>query len=91
MQQVLDNCEGVKHIYDDIIAHGKIAEEHDKRLQKALEGNQKRGLTLNKENCEFKMPSVEFMGHLLSARGTSSGMRTFRCAYHYWYRAYLLL
>lgn len=51
MQQVLDHCEGVKHIYDDIIAHGKIAEEHDKRLQKALEGNQKRGLTLNKENC----------------------------------------
>lgn len=37
MQQALDNCEGVNKIHGDIIVHGKTAEEHDERLQKALE------------------------------------------------------
>ena len=59
----------VKNIHDDIIVHGKTAEEHDKGVQKALERIQERGLTLNKEKCKFHMPNLEFLGHLLSARG----------------------
>lgn len=30
---------------------------------------QDRGPTLNKEKCKFHMSELEFMGHLLSARG----------------------
>ena len=57
IQQVLKGCDGVRNIHDDIIVHGQTTEEHDKRLEEAMERIQNRGLTL------------EFMGHLLSARG----------------------
>ena len=53
IQQVLGNCEGVENINDDIIVHGKTAEKHDERLQKALERIQERGLTLSTEKCQF--------------------------------------
>ena len=69
MQPVLKGCEGVRNIHDDIIVHGCTTEEHDMRLEKALERIQERGLTLNKEKCKFHMSELEFMGHLLSARG----------------------
>jgi len=32
MQQVLQDCEGVHRIMDDIIIHGASKEEHDARL-----------------------------------------------------------
>ena len=70
MQQALEGCEGVRNIHDDIIVRGKTAEQHDTRLEKALERIQEKGLTLDKEKCKFHMSEIEFMGHLPSARGT---------------------
>ena len=49
MQQVLEGCEGVRNIHDDIIVHRQTAEQHDKRLEKALERIQEKGLTLHEE------------------------------------------
>lgn len=71
MQQALEGCEGVRNIYayDDIIVHGKTAEQHDTRLEKALGRIQEKGLTLNKEKCKLHRSEIEFMGHLLSTRG----------------------
>ena len=40
---------------------------HD--LTKPWKGSREKGLTLNKEKCKFHMSKIEFMGHLLSARG----------------------
>ena len=57
------------HAYDDIIVHGKTAEQQDTRLEKALGRIQEKGLTLNREKCKFDRSEIEFMGHLLSARG----------------------
>lgn len=69
IQQALHGCEGVRNISDDIILHGKDDQQHDERLEKLLQRLQQRGLTLNGEKCKFKMPQLEFMGYLLSARG----------------------
>ena len=68
MQQVLEGCDGVRHIHDDITVNGKSTEGHDKRLEEAMKRIQTRGLTLNKEKCKSHMIELEFMGHLLSAR-----------------------
>ena len=72
IQQVLEGCDGVINIHDDIIVHGQTKEEHDKRLEEASERIQSRGLTLNKVKCKFHMSEVEFMGHLLSSREIGS-------------------
>ena len=59
----------MRNIHDDIIVRGKTAEQHDTRLEKALERIQKKGLSLDKEMCKFHMSEIEFMRHLLFARG----------------------
>ena len=68
IQQVLERCDGVRNIHDDIIVHGQATQDHDKRLEQAMERIQNSGLTLKKEKCKFHMSQLEFMGHLLSAR-----------------------
>ena len=69
IQQVLQGCEGAINIFDDIIVHGATVSEHNQRLHQLLQRIRERGLTLNKDKCKFNMSQVEFMGHLLSARG----------------------
>ena len=69
IQQFLQDCEGAQNLYDDIVVHGATKEEHDERLKVVLQKIQDKGLTLNKEKCKFHMSELEFMGHLLSARG----------------------
>ena len=43
--------------------------EHDERLKKVLHTLKERGLTLNKNKCVFRMNEIEFVGHLLLAKG----------------------
>ena len=37
MQEILEGLDGIAGLTDDILVHGKTQEEHDQRLQKALE------------------------------------------------------
>ena len=69
IQQALQGCVGVRNIFDDIIVHAPTVEEHDARLEMLLKRIQEKGLTLNREKCQFRMDELMFMGHLLSARG----------------------
>ena len=57
VRDVPRGCKGVLNIADDIIVHGKTMEEHDKRLHCMLCTLQKRGMTLNPNKCEFRLPS----------------------------------
>jgi len=69
MRNVLQDCQGVQNISDDIIVHGKTQEEHNVRLDKVLTKLQAAGLTANKEKSQFSLPQLEFMGHLLTNAG----------------------
>ena len=59
--QVLQDCEGVHNILGD--------EEHDQRFENVVRVLSSKGLTLNRDKCQFKMSHLEFMAHVLSARG----------------------
>lgn len=61
IQQALHGCEGVCNT-SDIILHAKDDQQHNERLKKLLERLQQRGLTLNGERCNFKMPPVRIHG-----------------------------
>jgi transposase InsO family protein len=71
IQQVLQSCEGAENMSDDIIIHGRDTEEHDKRLVDVIETLGSRGLTLNADKCQFRLPKLEFLGHVLSDKGLS--------------------
>ena len=69
IQQILQGCDGAYNISDDIIVHGRSVEEHDARLNKVMERQREKGLTLNSDKCQFRISKIEFMGHVLSEKG----------------------
>ena len=69
LHQVLQECDGAHNILEDVIVHAPTEEEHDKRFENVVRVLSSRGLTLNRDKCQFKMSHLEFMGHVLSARG----------------------
>ena len=54
---------------DDILGHGKMQKEHDKRLEVVLTRLIRARITLNPEKCEFSRKQLKFAGHSLSAQG----------------------
>ena len=69
IRQVLQDCEGAHNILDDVIVHATTEEEHDHRFENVVRVLSSKGLTLNRNKCQFKMSHLEFMGHVQSARG----------------------
>ena len=55
IQQVLQGCDGVSNIFDDIIVHGVTFNEHNQRLHQLLQRNRERGLSCNNSKCKFNM------------------------------------
>ena len=46
-------------------------EEHDRRFENVVRVMSSKGLTLNRDNWQFKMSHLEFISHVLSARETA--------------------
>ena len=69
MDQILDRCEGVIGIADDIIIHGKDDAEHNRRLHKFMKVSREHGLVLNKKKCKVKSNSVKFFGCVYDKHG----------------------
>ena len=72
IQQVLQGCEGVQNISDDIVIYGNNHKEHNMRLEKVLQRLQDNGLTLHRSKCCFAMRELVFMGHIVSDQGVSA-------------------
>ena len=72
MTKVLCGLEGVLCHMDDVLVFGRTEEEHDSRLRKTLTALRASGMTLNKDKCQFKVTSVDFLGHHVSKNGISA-------------------
>jgi hypothetical protein len=72
MSELLQDCDGVEVIMDDILIHGKSQQDHDQRLQKVLDTIQASGLKLNKDKCEIGKSKIAYFGHVISAQGISA-------------------
>ena len=69
LHQVLQECDRAHNIIFLMIVYAPSGEEHDKRFENVVRVLSSRRLTLNRDKCQFKMSHLEFMGHVLSARG----------------------
>ena len=56
---------------DDILVFSSSLEEHVEHLLQVLLLCRQHGLTIGLPKCEFAVPEIEFLGHVLSARGCS--------------------
>jgi hypothetical protein len=56
---------------DDILIFSKMEEEHEKHLRMVLEKLRSNQLYAKFSKCEFWLPEVTFLGHVMSAGGVS--------------------
>uniref|UniRef100_A0A3P9H5V6 Gypsy retrotransposon integrase-like protein 1 n=1 Tax=Oryzias latipes TaxID=8090 RepID=A0A3P9H5V6_ORYLA len=69
MSLVLKGLKGVQNYLDDVIVYGRDQQEHDRNLQAVLATLNEAGLQLNMEKCHFNQKSLQFLGHVISAKG----------------------
>ena len=69
MDTLLQGIPGVCVSIDDILITGKNDEEHLAHLIAVLNRLSESGMRLKREKCSFLLPSVEYLGHVISAEG----------------------
>ena len=75
LQDCLEGLPNVEVIADDILIYGSGSTDeeaevaHDKAFKALMERARQRHLKLNPTKVKFKMPSVAYMGHIISAKG----------------------
>ena len=72
---ILANVEGAVNAQDDIIIWGNSLEQLEKRTRATLQAIRISGLKLRKDKCQFNKNELTFLGHLISANGTSPDPR----------------
>ena len=69
MEGLLQGIPNVSVYLDDILITGKSDEEHLKTVEGVLARLEKAGLRLKRSKCKFMLPSIEYLGHTISASG----------------------
>ena len=69
MDHIIDQCDGVRGISDDIIVFGATGEEHDQHLRHFLHIAMKEGLRFNSSKCVIKVQLMSFFGRLYTSHG----------------------
>ena len=67
--QALEGLDGTWCIADDIIIAGTCEKDHSAKINALLQRCAKLGIKLNSKKCQFKVPEVKFLGHVISADG----------------------
>lgn len=69
MENVLRDLPRVCVYLDDILITGKTEEDHLCNLERVLTRLEQAGLRLKRSKCAFCLPSVQYLGHQISANG----------------------
>ena len=72
IQNFLNGLAGVLNTADHIVVFDRYAQVHQERLLKVIDRLLDYGLTLSEEKCEFGLPSVKFLRHIISAEGITA-------------------
>ena len=69
MDQILEQCDGVIGIADDIIVFGNSEQSHNRNLHRLMTVAAKTGLMFNSSKCTIKDPHVLFFGMIYDVNG----------------------
>ena len=67
--QVIKDCPGSYNLHDDLRVVGANEKKHDANLERVMTKLQDNGITLNYDKCEIGVPSMTYMGDVLSGEG----------------------
>ena len=68
---------------DDVLVFGRTVEEHNTNLTQVLERLRHVGLRLKPKKCRFGLTEVEYLGHVVSARGIQTDPRKVEAVEHF--------
>ena len=69
IEKILVSSECVLCLMDDVLVYARDYDTQWGRLEDVLKRIDESGMTLTKENCQFGVQSVQFLGHILSGNG----------------------
>ena len=75
MENLTSDLPGVAVFQDDMLVSGQDANDHLSNLKHLLTRLNDKGLRCRHDKCQFAQPSVEYLGHTLSAEGISKGSK----------------
>ena len=75
MESLTCDLPGVAVFQDDMLVSGADAKSHLSNLRGLLKRLHDKGLRCRRDKCKFAQPSVEYLGHILSAEGISKGSK----------------
>ena len=70
MENLTSDLPGVA-VFQDMLVSGQDANDHLSNLKRLLTHLNDKGLRCRRDKCQFAQPSVEYIGHTLSAEGIS--------------------
>lgn len=68
---------------DDILIYSATMEDHMEHLQLVLEQLRHHQFFLKASKCSFAQPSLEYLGHIISAKGVSTGPSKINAMLHW--------
>ena len=69
IENILQNLPYTCVYLDDILVTDKTETEYIRNLEEVLNCLEKAGLRLKKQKCSFMLPSVDYLGHIISSEG----------------------
>ena len=69
MENLLQDLPHVCIYIDDILVTGETEEDHLRNLEEVLTRLETANVRLKRNKCHFMLPSVEYLGHRISAQG----------------------
>ena len=69
MEGILQGIPNLSVYIDDILVTGKTEQEHLETLERTLSRLEQAGIRLKHSKCAFMLPSIEYLGHRISAEG----------------------
>ena len=69
MENLLQGISGTCVYLDDILVTGETEQQHLENLAQVLNRLRTAGMRLKREKCAFLLPSVTYLGHVISAQG----------------------